>query len=187
MRRSLICPIAVVLGVGVRSILASFNFAAYPSCTQNILYETAPNKCDYDDSIEATNCLCSDTTWLKDIAEKIQSTCSCAELNISASTLVYACSLMGTPSALSDHDIIAAGDCISGGGDDSSSAAPAPSSGASNDANTASGNMGTKSGGDNNDSPTSDRIALGVGIGIGLPTALLAAITVWLQCRKRRR
>ena len=177
--------VAYLLVFGAGQISASFDFYIYPICAQPILDSTAPSRCDYGQEttgevVEEVACLCSDASWLNNAASQIGGSCGCTDLIDSAKTLSSGCDAGGTPSALTADEFIAAGNCSPENGGGANDSTTNPENTAPADTTTAG-----KSG-DSSDSPTSDRIALGVGIGIGVPTAILTAFGVWLQCIRKQ-
>ena len=120
MQRISLLAFAAVLALPIN---ADFDFANYPICAQQILYNVAPLSCDHGSIADAEGemtdaCLCIDEGFLQDSAQQIFQQCGCADLTTSATVNSDNCAKYQTNSALSELQYIEAGSatCNSAGG-----------------------------------------------------------------------
>lgn len=137
---------------------ADINFGDYSACVQGILPSLVPSTCIYDDTAETNDCLCADKSYLIAAMQHIKSNCGCNEVINAAGTSFQNCQYNGSPSVLSENQLVSAGGCHAASSGTPISTTPS-----------------------NNDSPTSDHIALGVGLGLGIPTLAITAFGVWYR------
>ena len=162
------------------SALAAFDFDDYPLCAQAILYQTAPQNCDYGDTSSSTTaqedeCLCADVDWMHSVASEVYKNCTCEDLLSTAAQMNSYCLGYAGYMALDQDQFVAAGagdaDCsLHGSGSVSDSASESSSSASSSSSQT-----GKKS----------NAIALGIGLGIVLPSLIVGLVMLWLKLRKR--
>ena len=174
--------------------LAIIDWSDYPTCAQPQLQDTAPIDCDYGDegggAVESNSCLCTDDNFLNAAALAIYNNCGCTDLVKSANAFISNCDETDTPAVLNTEEFVAAGDgglptCSSGGTKSSSASDLSPTASAGGQpSSTGSGSQdgGNESGGG---TPESNKIALGVGIGVGLPGAIAGLIGIY-RCIERR-
>jgi hypothetical protein len=146
-------------------------------CIPQTTSSTCPDRCleKYSEPFlcdtKETGCLCGDVDLLNDLAACIGSNCSPSELSRSANDIRTDCANEGEQMAISVQEFIDAGN----EGDSNSEVTTAGDS-------VTVGTLNLNAGNDSGTGLTKDhKIALGVGIGFGLPTLFLGVLGLWIK------
>jgi hypothetical protein len=147
------------------------DFSNHPVCAQAQLESNIPSECDFGDS---QACICNDIEYLTTAAEAIAQNCDCTEVALSASQAFIDCNMIGSPMVMSADEFVDAAGCFDSRAY-ARAAAPLPSYSAYAEPPAT---PGTTTSSD----PKANKIALGVGLGIGIPSLIIAAATLWKHC-----
>lgn len=172
-----ISPAVLVLFLAQAS--HAFYWGFYLPCAQPQLAANAPAACD--SAIAGVDCLCADATFLTASMKDIRRNCGCAVLEDSAQKATTICNNAGAPIALTEDQMVSAGD---GGLSSCTDPSGVSSTTASTDA------AGSGSGGSNDQSSRSglsrsDQIAIGIGVPTGVAT-VVGAIAGIVKCMRSR-
>ncbi|PMD33222.1 hypothetical protein L207DRAFT_167981 [Hyaloscypha variabilis F] len=177
----------------------SLSFSDYPACAQSCLsYLSGSTNCITPGitATEANYCLCNDIPYLSAVAKCTYNNCGVSILDEMAQISVSNCASTGTPSALTVQEMIdeglpssvssATSSTVARSESTTSAAAPESTQTASIIVNGNGNTVGTSSGGSNcvdcNKSggiSQSDKIALGIGIGFGIPSVIIGIVGIW--------
>lgn len=176
----------LIPGTHEQSVLQSC-FADFGACTQQIilpLFESSGCSCP-----DSGGCLCYNNNFLFAVMAGVGSCCSNGEITNTAQIIIDDCNSDQTPALISFSELQDAGNaatsssCALTGLKTAVSTAQGTATPVSGGTPTSSGNpASTGSAGDGGRYSTSDKIALGLGIGVGLPATIAALLTLWLMC-----
>jgi hypothetical protein len=186
-------PLLVLLTLAITGLSQNLNTYHFPICAQSCVAYVYPTGCVLGDD----SCTCINIPYLNEVAACIGLSCTAAGLDTSAAVFIYDCDASGTSFALSRDEFVAAGN----GGAAASSfitvASPTSAMEAGPTASDAS-SMTTEKASETTKAvtpkqtqsggvglSTSDKIALGVGIGFGVPTTIGVIVTCWMCLRGR--
>lgn len=163
----------------------AFYWGYYPACAQPQLAANAPAACN--SVTTGVGCLCADATFLSASMKDIWRNCGCAVLQNSAQTASTICTDSGVPIALTEAQMVSAGDgglssCTDPPGLSSTTVSTATSSPTTTA--TANGGSGNKTGGGGGSGlSATGQIVLGV---VTPVVSIIIAILAW-RCPKRDR
>lgn len=182
--------------LSITSITATFaqtlSANRFPACAQFCAYNIPTAGCVGTDDA----CLCTNIPYLTSIAACIGLDCTAAGVSTSADVFIADCNTSGVTLAMSKAEFVAAANgalssaaptrtTTVGEVASPTDASPTTSQAASETTKTTTTNAPQQTGSTGGGLSTSDKIALGVGIGFGIPAVIAAIATCWMCLRGR--